>query len=491
MNHPSDRPGPHPSDRPRRSAASRRPDVAGPSDVSDPSDVSRPSGLSGLTGPAYEPGDAGYEAEVAPLNRAVVQRPALVVGAACAEDVAAAVRYAVGTGRAVSVMATGHGPSVAASGHVLITTRRMDAVRVDPEARICVVGAGARWRDVLARTTPHGLAPLNGSSPAVGAVGYTLGGGVGLLGRRFGYAADHVRSLDVVTADGRTRHVTAADDPDLFWALRGGKGNFGVVVAMETDLFPVARFYGGGLYFDASHGPEALRTYVEWTRKVPEEMSSSVLLIRYPDHPSSPAPLRGHFVTHVRVAHTGPRDEGERLVAPLRGVGPRLLDTVAETPYSAIGTVHHEPTEEPYSAFDRATTLGPLDRAGAEALLSLAGPSAGAPYIVELRHHGGAYGRVPRVPSAVGAREAEFTLYSGTGPGEEERAAQLALFEKMRPWGAGAAFLNFSGPDQSAPGIVATAYAPGDHARLVRLKQRYDPGNVFRVNHNIRPGGPG
>lgn len=184
--------------------------------------------------PVFWQGDAGYDAEGSGYNQIVTHAPAVTVGAEHAEDLVAAVRYAAERDMSVAVQATGHGISFAADG-VLVSTRRMTGIEVDPEARIARVEAGVLSRDLLRATTAHGLAPLNGSAPAVGVVGYTLEGGVPLLGRRFGYAADRVRSIDVVTADSALRHVTSQDDPDLFWALLGGKGNFGVVTRLEID----------------------------------------------------------------------------------------------------------------------------------------------------------------------------------------------------------------------------------------------------------------
>ena len=438
-----------------------------------------------ITAPVHRQGDDGYDAERRGLNRALDDRPERVVGATCAADVEAAVRYAAAEGRAVAVLATGHGPSVPADGAVMINTRRMNGVTVDPQARTARVAAGARWEHVLAATTPHGLAPLNGSSPHVGAVGYTLGGGAGLLGRRYGYAADHVRRFDAVTADGRTRRVTPDDDGDLFWALRGGKGNFGVVVAMEIDLFPVARLYGGGLYFPGEATAQVLRAYAEWTRGVPEEMASSVMLMRTPD---GPEPLGGRFVTHVRIAYSGAPGDGERRVRPLRAIGPRLLDTVREMPYAEVGSIHHEPTE-PVAAYDRCLMLRDLDAAAADTLTSLAGPDSGAPFVAELRHFGGAYARPPAVPNAVGRCDATFSLFSGSlyENIEETRRAHDALHRAMEPWDTGGTFANFLGVDDTTPGRVRTAYTPEDFDRLTGLKTRHDPENLFRVNHNIPP----
>lgn len=359
----------------------------------------------GISGPVFRPGDEGYDAERRGYNLALDHRPALVVGAVDAADVAAAVRHAAEAGLGVAVQATGHGVSVPTDGQLVVSTARMDGVRVDPVARTAQVGAGARWHQVIAAAAPHGLAPLSGSNPDVGAVGYTLGGGIGLLGRRYGYAADHVRRFELVTADGRLLEVTAESEPELFWALRGGKDNFGVVVSMEIDLVPVERLFGGGLYFPGESAAQVLHGWAAWTRTVPEEMSSSIQLIHYPDLPVLPEPLRGRFVAHVRIAWCGGRAEGERLVAPLRELGPALVDSLRELPYPECGSIHHEPPM-PVAAYDRNTALRELDAAAVDTLLTLAGPEAGAPVILEIRHHGGAYARTPgcRTRPAAGTR---------------------------------------------------------------------------------------
>ncbi|UCM88977.1 FAD-binding oxidoreductase [Streptomyces marincola] len=441
-------------------------------------------------GRVFHPGEDGYDAERTGFNLAVDHRPAYVVSAAGSEDIVRAVGQAVDRGLAVGVLATGHGASVAAGPDaVLIATRRMTDVTVDPGARTARVSAGARWEHVIEACAPHGLAPLSGSSPHVGAVGYTLGGGAGLLGRRYGFAADHVHGLDLVTADARPRTVTADTAPALFWALRGaGKGNFGVVTAMEIALFPIARLYGGGLYFPAQACADALHAWAAWAGSgdLPDEMASSVLLMTYPDVPGVPAPLRGRHVTHVRVAWSGPPAEAEPLLAPLRAVGHPLLDTISELPYREVGSIHHEPTEAA-AAQDRGSLLTGLPPAAVDAVLAGAGPAARAPFVAELRHFGGAYARPPRVPNAVGHRSAGFSLYTGAAPAAG--AAADALHEAVRPWGTGGAFVNFLGVGDAEAARLSTAFAPEDYARLTELKRTYDPENVFRVNHNIPPSG--
>ncbi|WP_307718370.1 FAD-binding oxidoreductase, partial [Streptomyces sp. JHA26] len=199
----------------------------------------------------------------------------MIVGAAGAGDVAAAVKFAGERGWPVAVMGTGHGLSCALDGGLLITTRRMAGVRVDAEACSAWLEAGVSWGQVVSEAARFGLAPLNGSAPHVGAVSYVLGGGLPLLGRTFGYAADRVRRMEVVTADGRLRTVTPEADPDLFFALLGGRDNFGVVTGLEIGLVPVTRIYGGGLYFGAEHVEEVLSVWRAWTDSVPDTMNSS------------------------------------------------------------------------------------------------------------------------------------------------------------------------------------------------------------------------
>lgn len=435
----------------------------------------------------YEPGRPGYDEARQGLNRAVESRPAHVVAAGHEQDVVAAVRLAAGQRRPVAVLATGHGPSLSADHAVLVNTGRMDGVEVDGPGATAWIEAGARWRQVLERTTPHGLAPLNGSSPDVGAVGYLVGGGAGLLGRRFGFAADHVRRVRLVTADGRLREVTAEEDPDLFWAVRGGKDNFGLVVGMEIDLFPVSRLYGGGLYFAGEATADVLRAYADWTRQLPEEMASSVLLAHNPDLPGVPDPLRGRFIAHLRIAYSGAAADGERLVRPLRDLGPVVLDTLRDMPYAEVGTIHHEPTSAPYRAYDRNLLLSDLTGDAVDTIVAKAGPEAGAPFVTELRHFGGAYARPPKVGNCVGGRDAAFSLFTGAVPEPVSLRRRDDLLAGLRPWSTGGTNLNFAGVEDTDLARVRTAYAPADFDRLRTIKTRYDPDNVFRVNFNIPP----
>lgn len=444
-----------------------------------------------LDGPVFLPDGPEYAAELDGFDRSVRHHPALVVGAASADDVVSAVRFARANNLGVAVQNTGHGVAVAADGALFISTRRMNRHAIDPRRRTARIGAGVLWDDVIASAAEYGLAPLNGSAPFVGAVSYTLGGGIGLLSRRYGYAADHVRWIDVVTADGRRLRASETEHADLFWALRGGKGNFGVVTAIEVDLFEVSRLYGGGLFFAADVTPDVLHTYRSWVADVPDDLSSSFAMVPFPDLPFVPEPLRGRFATHVRLSYLGTAERGEELIRPLRDVAPRLLDTVGELPYARVGTVHNDPPTAG-SYYINTFQLTDLSRDTVDELLALAGPDADGTVIVEIRQLGGALARPPRVPNAVAHRSAPFQLYSasvlGAGHDDEVRAAHAQLVDRLRPWDSGYRTLNFmAGVAHSDPAEVRAAFTDEAYARLVAVKTRYDPANVFRFNHNIPP----
>src|SRR4051794_25376430 len=270
-----------------------------------------------VAGPVLVPGDTGYDDEAAAWNTSTTNRPPLVVGAASADDVAATVRFALRHGLSVAVQATGHGASFPVEDGVLINTRRMDGVCIDVQRGVARIGAGAKWAAVIAAAAPYGLAPLSGSTSDVGAVGYTLGGGMGPLGRRYGFSADRVRSVEIVTGDGRLRTITADDDTGLFWGIRGGKGNLGIVTAIEVDLVLLPRLYGGAIFFDGADSAKVLHAWREWVQTVPEAMTSSVALLRLPDIEQVPPPLRGRLTLHLRIAYIGEACYGEKLVAPL------------------------------------------------------------------------------------------------------------------------------------------------------------------------------
>ena len=314
-------------------------------DTTDVEDLARR-----VAGVVLLPGQQGYAEECAMYNPAVPNTPAVVVGAGGASDVQAALAFAEAHDLAVTVMNTGHTSAVAGDRTLLITTRRMDEVTVDASARRARVGAGVRWQQVVDAAAPHGLAPLNGSSPLVGVVGYTLGGGLSAtMGRLHGWASDHVTALDVVTADGIVRHADGETEPELFWALRGSKSNLGVVTAIEFELFPVTQLHGGVLIFPGDHAEAVLRAYADLTAQAPNELTTSIAFMRLPDLPVFPEPLRGKFTVHVRVSFLGSADDAATLLKALRAGAPVMIDTVADMPYTNFAAIYSDPEARPRS----------------------------------------------------------------------------------------------------------------------------------------------
>lgn len=445
-----------------------------------------------VKGPVLTPGDGSYATECATYNLAITHHPAVVVGATGARDVQAAVRFASGHELPVAVLATGHQAIMPTDGALLITTSRMAAVEVDAQARSARVGAGTRWQQVIDAASEHGLAPLNGSSPLVGAVGYTLGGGLSpTLGRAYGWAADHVHAIEVVTADGVLRQATPVAEPDLFRALRGGKSNFGVVTAMDIELFPVTRLYGGGLFFSGQDAAQVLQAYREFTETASDQMSSSIALLRLPPLPFVPEPLRGNFTIHVRFSYVGTAGDGERLVAPMRAAAPALIDTIAEMPYSRFAEIHSDPVD-PAPFLERSAMIGTFTPETVDTLVELAGPDADCPLtFVELRHLGGALSRPPTVPGAVGNRDAAFAFWMVAIGTPDDGAAAMkyadTVLERVAPWCTGGKYLNFMSTEDATAEKIRAAYSGVDYGRLEAIKATYDPANLFRLNHNIPP----
>lgn len=401
-----------------------------------------------------------------------------------------AVRDASARGLRVAVHATGHGLPGPVEGGVLISTRRMDEVEVDPRSRTARIGAGATWGRVIAAAAPHGLAPLNGSSPGVGAVSYTLGGGLGILAREFGYAADHVRSLDVVTADGVLRHVTPRTEPDLFWGLRGGGHRLGVVTALEIGLVAVERLYGGSLAFDGDSAPALLGRYLEWTRTLPDTCTSSVAAVRYPGAPELPEHLRGRYVVSVRVAYTAPAAEGERLVAPLRAAGPVLSDSLREMPYTESHTIHSDPPF-PHAYHGEGMMLSDLDAGAATRVLELTGPKAPMMMVVQLNHLGGALAAAPAHDSAVPHREAGFLLRLLSPLDGTDVTAVRALYAEVAgvtaPYDLGRA-LNFSFGGGDRAETYEAVHGPRTRERLAGLVSRHDPASLLGGAYGVSRG---
>jgi FAD/FMN-containing dehydrogenase len=380
-------------------------------------------------GPVYLPGDHAYNAARATWSGALDQRPAVVAEALGARDVQAAVVAAREHKLPFAVQATGHGTHVACDGGLLLKTSLMAEVLVDPDRGIARVGPGARMGDIAAAAAPFGLAPVAGSNPTVGVAGFTLGGGFGPLSRRYGFAADNLLRADVVTADGESLTATADRHPDLFWALRGGGGTFGVVTGMEIRLHRVARVHAATVHFDAERAAATLAFYRDWAPTQPAELTTSVVV--------SPTGLavRAHWIG----------DDARGALRPL---------------YAAAG---------PRRAYEeKVTGTPPRHFHLLRDLPEIAGTSANA---VEVRYWGGA---MTAGDGPVGHRDVPFSI---TVDGPAEAAAPLARHA------TGGSFLNFLHDTTR----THTAYTPADYARLRELKRAYDPGNVFALGHNIAP----
>ncbi|HEU0101750.1 MAG TPA: FAD-binding protein [Mycobacteriales bacterium] len=424
-----------------------------------------------------------------PWNVAVPVHPYAVVAAADAGDVVEAVRYAGRSGLEVLVQNTGHGAWQSGEGALLVQTGRLDECTVHPDgwAR---VGAGVRWQRVLEAAAPFGLAPLAGSAPDVGVVGYTTGGGHGPLARTYGLASDRVRAFEVVTGDGELRRVTPTEHPDLFWGLRGGKGALGVVTAVEFDLLPLAGFYGGSVFFDGADAETVLHAWQQWCDGLPGEATTSLALLRLPPLPGVPEPLAGRLTVAVRFAWAGDAASGARVLAGLRGCAPVLLDGVGELPYAALGQVHLDPVD-PLPATEAHTLLTELPPEALDALLPLVGPDAPAgpgQLLVEIRQLGGATAREPEHPSAFCARSAPYSLLAVgiAAPPVVEAVREHArqVLAALAPWDSGRQLPNFAGGADAA--TMRRFYDAPTLARLAQLAERYDPQRVIGLARGLR-----
>ena len=452
-----------------------------------------------LRGSAYLPGEEGYDETRAAWNLNAHQSPALVVAAEGASDVVGAVSLARQNSLGVGVMATGHGVAAPADGGVLINTSRMNGVRVDPETQTARVEAGAKWADLVPEAAAHGLAGLQGSSSGVGVVGYTMGGGFGWLGRKYGFAADSLKEADVVTADGDLVKVSAYENADLFWGLKGGGGNFGIVTSLEFALYPITHVFGGNLFYPVEKAEEVLDLYARWSEEVPDEVTSAVAFLNVPPMPDIPEPLRGRSVITMRFCHTGDDLEGrgEQLLRPWRElgetrIGEPIMDTFGVMPYQMMDMISMDPVD-PLGAYGHSEMLRDLSQATQETLVKLAGEGSNSPLImVEIRQLGGALSRPPADLNPMGRRDARFIL-NGIGATFSPEMAQAVqaylayIAEAVKPYASGTEYVNFMDLDGATPERVKAAYSPEDWERLVELKDRRDPHNLFRFNRNIPP----
>lgn len=433
------------------------------------------------------PGEPGYE-RCTPWNVAASVAPAAVVLATSAEHVADTVRFAAAHGYTVTVQATGHGAVGVGPDTILVQTSTMKHVELDALNRTARVGAGARWQDVLDVAAPHGLAPLCGSAPSVGVVGFLTGGGIGPLVRTVGVSSDYIRSFDVVTGEGRLLRATPNENADLFWGLRGGKSTLGIVTAVEIELLPIAEFYGGAVFFDGSDAAAVLHAWGGWCAGLPETVNTSIAIQQLPPLPGVPEPLAGRMTVAVRYTAVGDFAEAERLLAPMRAAGTPVLDTVGVLPYAAIGAVHADPPD-PMPVYEDQALLSELPVEAIDALLAVAGHGSGSvQVIVELRQLGGALARQPLHRSAFCHRDAAFALTTigvlvpDTADVVAEHASTVT--QAVAPWSTGGQLPNFA-PSYD-PDRPARVYTEDTLHWLAALADRYDPSRVLATGQVIR-----
>lgn len=438
-----------------------------------------------LTGDLILPTDPQWDTARAAWNLAVDQRPAAVVNVASVRDVTATIEFARVRRMHVAPQGTGHNaaPLESLADTVLLRTGAMREVQIDPTRRVARVEAGALWADVSSAAAEHGLAALAGSSPDVGVVGYTLGGGLSWLARSHGLAANHVLAIEVVTTDGQHRRVDADHDPELFWALRGGGGDYGVVTALEFRLFPVREVHAGVLFWPIEEAARILPAWRDWIATVPETVTSVGRILQFPPLPELPDFLRGQSFVVVEAAMQLGQAAADELLAPLRALAP-AMDTFRPTPVQELQDLHMDPTE-PVPAFGDGILLSSLDNGGLDAFLE-ATTTGSALLSAELRHLGGALAPGQVDGGAVSGFDAEFLLFGvGITPFPEAYVAVKAsverLMEALAPWRAAMQYANFVERAATPDEVFGSAVE-----RLRAVKAAYDPAGVIRSNHPVR-----
>ena len=439
-----------------------------------------------LDGDAVAPGDVDWDEARLAWNLTVDQRPAAVVLPESAADVAATVAFAKAHGLRVAPQGTGHGASAIGdmSDTILLKTERMRGVTIDAENRIARAEAGTIWIEVVGAAAKHGLAALAGSSPDVGVVGYTLGGGLSWLARKHGMAANQVTAIEVVTAAGDIVRTDWANEPDLFWALRGGGGSFGIVTAIEFSLFPISSVYAGVLWFPVDRAAEILKSWRAWTDDLPDEMTSVGRILQFPPIPAIPEPVRGQSFVVVEAIWAGGAAEGARQLEPLRALGP-VMDTVMTIPVQELSKLHMDPEGPAPGVSDG----GMLDDVDGHLIDLFVERVVGSPILsAELRHLGGAVARRDSRHGAIDAWEAPYSMFAvGVAPTPEARevvgGAVARLRETLAPWEAEHTYLNIAESRRRATSLFSSA----SYHRLRRIKAIVDPTDLIRSNHPIPP----
>jgi hypothetical protein len=445
-----------------------------------------------FAGTLIGPDDDGYDDARRVYNAMIDRRPALIARCESVSDVAAALAHARAHEMEVAVRAGAHAaPGFATTdGGLVIDLSPLKAIHVDPARRIAWVQPGVLWGELDAATQEHGLAVTGGRVSSTGVAGFTLGSGSGWLERKMGLAADNLRAARVLTADGRVVTASATENPDLFWAIRGGGGNFGIVVEFEFSLRPVGPIVlGGMLLWPRDRAAEVMRAYRDLMAEAPDALCGGLALMSAPPMPMVPYELQGRPAVGVLVLYDGELERGAEHLAPLRALDP-VVDAVAPMPYCALQSMMDGGHPEELRDYFRAAFLDELSDAAIDTILAGVEGAPSALSTVILQPLGGAFGRVGEMDTALGHRDAQWAIQVLGQWLEPERDAGnrnwvRALTDALAPWSRPAGFPNFVAEGGDA--AVMVAYGAERHARLVEAKDRWDPTNVFRLNHNIRP----
>jgi FAD/FMN-containing dehydrogenase len=441
-----------------------------------------------MSGRVVTPSDSDWDKTRQVFNLATDLRPAAVALPLDVSDVVAAVDHARGNGLRVAPQATGHNADAYGDleDTLLVDLRELQEVRIDVPARRVRAGAGVKWERVAPALSEHGLAALHGSSPDVGVAGYSLGGGMGWLARKYGLQANSVTAIELVTADGRATRVDAEHEPDLFWALRGGNGNFGVVTAIEFAVYPVEELYAGVMFFPFDRAAEVLHAWTQLVPTLPDEMMSWASLLQFPDAPFVPEPVRGGSFTVVYGAFLGTEAVGRALLRTVHDLGP-AMDTFAMVPPAALGPMAMDPPD-PLPFVPTTAVLSDLPHAGVDELVTAVGPDSGSPLaMVELRQLGGALGRETPGAGARATLPGSLVLMALGVPQDEESGATVrgylgSLARAVDPYRVGD-YANFV----MEPTDASRFFDPETWARLRQVKALYDPSDLFKGNHHIPP----
>ncbi|MDQ1429440.1 MAG: hypothetical protein QOF40_42 [Actinomycetota bacterium] len=451
------------------------------------------SGIPGFEGRLHAPGDAEYDVARAVFNAMIDRRPAVVAVCGSTADVVAAVNYARDEGLPLSVYCGGHavtGAAVCDDG-VCLDLRGMKGIEVDPVARTARADAGLNWGEFDAATQEHGLAVTGGRVPDTGIAGLALGSGSGWLERKLGFTCDNLLAAEVVTADGQIVTASATENPDLFWGLRGGGGNFGVVTSFLLQLHPIGPIVLGGLLvWPAPMANEVARFWRDFMLSAPDEVGGALAFITAPPADFVPEPVRGHPILGCVVCYAGDVAEGEEVLRPLREFGPPPLDLLGPMPYTAVQDLITEANPHGRRNYWSADFLDELPDEAIDTFVEHATNPVSPFSQMLVIPGGGAIARVPEDATAFGARTAPFnthflSMWESEADDEQNIAYTRAIAAAMKPWTSGRAYLNFIG-DEGLHRIEAS-FGEQKYARLQELKGKWDPNNLFSHNQNIKP----